>query len=118
MPDHLVQDPENHRLHFVDVKYRAGGAFSIEDIKGEYSWPHALFIIVCMEHIWCLTYKQLATGKAITPTCNNLLVKRMDLGLDRELITKFGQVARNYSTGVDGETDRHNTVHIYAPQSH
>lgn len=100
MPDFVVQDPDNHRLHFVEVKYRASGAFGIEDIKGEYPWPHAYFIIVSKEHIKCLTYKQLAAGKVITPTCNNLLVKRVDLGLNRMSIVEFGQMAKKFFNGV------------------
>lgn len=100
MPDFVVQDPRNNRLHFVEVKYRASGQFSIDDIKGEYPWPHAYFIIVSKEHIKCLTYKQLQGGKRIEPTCNNLLIKRVDLGLDRELIVQFGQVAKKFFTGV------------------
>lgn len=100
MPDFVVQDPRNNRLHFVEVKYRASGAFSIDDIKGEYPWPHAFFVVVSKEHIKCLTYKQLAAGKAITPTCNNLLIVRKDLDLDRKLIVQFGQLAKRFFTGV------------------
>lgn len=51
MPDFVVQDPRNNRLHFVEVKYRASGKFSIEDIRGDYPWPHAYFIIVSKEHM-------------------------------------------------------------------
>ena len=100
MPDFVVQDPRDHRLHFVEVKYRASGSFSIDDIKGTYPWPHAFFIVVSREHIKCLTYKQLAAGKAITPTCTNLLIVRKDLDLDRKLIVEFGQVAKRFFTGV------------------
>lgn len=100
MPDFVVQDPRNHKLHFVEVKYRASGAFGIEDIKGDYPWPHAYFIIVSKEHIKCLTYKQLTAGKVIAPTCNNLLIKRVDLGLDRVSIVEFGQMAKKFFTGV------------------
>ena len=100
MPDFVVQDPRNNRLHFVEVKYRASGSFSMDDIKGEYPWPHAYFIVVSKEHIKCLTYKQLAAGKAITPTCNNLLIVRKDLDLDRKLIEQFAQVARKFFSGV------------------
>lgn len=100
MPDFVVQDPRNHKLHFVEVKYRASGVFSIDDIKGDYPWPHAFFIVVSREHIKCLTYKQLAAGRAITPTCNNLLMVRKDLGLDRELIVRYAQVANRFFTGV------------------
>jgi len=100
MPDFVVQDPRNHKLHFVEVKYRASGQFSIDDIKGDYPWPHAFFIVVSREHIKCLTYKQLAAGRAITPTCNNLLMVRKDLGLDRQLIVRYAQVANRLFTGV------------------
>jgi len=100
MPDFVVQDPRNNRLHFVEVKYRASGMFSIDDIKGEYPWPHAYFIVVSREHIKCLTYKQLAAGKAISSSCNNLLIVRKDLDLDRTLIVQFGQLARSFFTGV------------------
>jgi hypothetical protein len=100
MPDFVVQDPRNNRLHFVEVKYRASGQFSIDDIKGDYPWPHAFFIVVSREHIKCLTYKQLAAGRAITPTCNNLLIVRKDLGLDRELIVRYAQVANRFFLGV------------------
>lgn len=100
MPDFVVQDPRNNKLHFVEVKYRSSGQFSIDDIKGDYPWPHAFFIIVSKAHIKCLTYKQLASGKAISPTCNNLLIVRKDLDLDRKLIVQFGQLAKRFFTGV------------------
>ncbi|MBK9273034.1 MAG: hypothetical protein IPM49_00650 [Flavobacteriales bacterium] len=100
MPDFVVQDKRNNRLHFVEVKYRASGAFSIDDVGLDYPWPHAFFIVVSKEHIMCLTYKQLASGKAITPTCTNLLIVRKDLDLDRKLIVEFGQVAKRFFSGV------------------
>ena len=100
MPDFVIQDPRNNRLHFVEVKYRASGQFSIEDIKGEYPWPHAYFIIVSREHMKCLTYKQLAAGKAITPTCSHFLIVRKDLDLDRALIVQFVELAKRFFAGV------------------
>lgn len=36
MPDFVVQNRRNNRLHFVEVKYRANGHFSAEEIKGAY----------------------------------------------------------------------------------
>jgi hypothetical protein len=100
MPDFVVQDPRNHKLHFVEVKYRASGLFSIDDIKGDYPWPHAYFVVVSREHIKCLTYKHLEAGRSISPECGNFLIKRVELGLDRELIVRFGAVARKFFTGV------------------
>jgi hypothetical protein len=100
MPDFVVQDPRNHKLHFVEVKYRASGLFSIDDIKGDYPWPHAYFVVVSREHIKCLTYKQLEAGRIIAPECGNFLIKHVELGLDRDLIVRFGAVARKFFTGV------------------
>lgn len=100
MPDFVVQDKRNERLHFVEVKYRANGRYDLDEVKHYYPWPHAFFIIVSPDHIKCLTYKQLSLGKVITPTCNNLLIKRVDLGLDRLRIVQFGQLAKKFFTGV------------------
>ncbi|MCO5274161.1 MAG: hypothetical protein M9900_04495 [Flavobacteriales bacterium] len=47
-----------------------------------------------------ITYKQLAAGKAITPECNNLLIVRKDLGLDRTLIVAYGRMAKKFFAGV------------------
>lgn len=100
MPDFVVQDPRNHRLHFVEVKYRANGTFTREEVRGDYPWPHASFVVVSKEHIKCLTWKQLDAGKAITPDCGNFLIKRVELGLDRALVTQFNEVARRFFSGV------------------
>jgi hypothetical protein len=65
-----------------------------------YSGSGHHLIVVSPQHIKCLTYKQLAAGKAITPECNNLLIVRKDLDLDRQLIVKFGQLAGWFFVGV------------------
>ena len=39
-------------------------------------------------------------AKAITATCNNLLIVRKDLDLDRKLIGSFGVIAKKFFTGV------------------
>lgn len=51
-------------------------------------------------HLKCPTYKQLAADKAISPACNNLLIVRKDLDLDRKLIVQFGQLAQKFFSGV------------------
>jgi hypothetical protein len=100
MPDFVVQQPGTDRLYFIEVKYRANGVFTIDEIKGDYPWPHAYFILVTKEHIKCLTYAQLASGRAFAPECSNYLIKRVELKLDRALIIKFGQLAKRFFTGV------------------
>lgn len=47
-----------------------------------------------------LTYKQLANGKVISPTCTNLLIVRKDLDLDRALIVQFVELAKRFFAGV------------------
>ena len=43
---------------------------------------------------------QLQAGKSFSPDCGNYLIKRTDLKLDREIIIKFGQLAKRFFTGV------------------
>jgi hypothetical protein len=99
MPDFVVQNPETQRLHFVEVKYRTSGKFSLEDLKDNYPWPHSYFIVVSKEHIKCLTYKQLAEGRCISPECNNLLIKRAELKLKKEIILEFMAISRKFFSG-------------------
>ncbi len=54
--------------------------------------------MVSNEQIKCLTYKQLAAGKAITSTCTNFLIVRKDL--DRALIVQFVEMAKRFFAGV------------------
>lgn len=56
--------------------------------------------MVSNEQIKCLTYKQLAAGKAITSTCTNCLIVRKDLDLDRALIVQFVEMAKRFFAGV------------------
>ena len=100
MPDFVVQNPNNNKLHFVEVKFRRSGKFSIEDLPEDYPWQHSYFIIVSKKHIKCLTHRQLRNGNAITPECNNLLIKRKDLGLNRDLIVQFMQIAERLFGGM------------------
>jgi len=100
MPDFVVQNPETHKLHFVEVKYRASGKFSFQDLSPEYPWPHSYFIIVSKTHIKCLTYKQLKEGNSISPVCSNLLIKRKDLGLKKEMILDFMSITQSFFKGV------------------
>lgn len=100
MPDFVVQDKRNDRLHFVEVKYRANGRYNMDEVKPYYPWPHAFFIIVSKEHIKCLTYKQLAAGRTIYPDCKNHLANIKMLALEPTLIAQYGQVAKKFFTGV------------------
>ncbi|MBK6542550.1 MAG: hypothetical protein IPG10_14950 [Flavobacteriales bacterium] len=80
MPDFIVQDDRNHRLYFVEVKYRSNGKFSAAELSDDYPWPDTVFIVMCREHIKCLTYQQLAGGLSIGPACNNLLISAWTWG--------------------------------------
>jgi hypothetical protein len=100
MPDFVVQNPETHKLHFVEVKYRASGNFSIKDLPATYPWPHSYFIVLSKTRAKCLTYKQLMEGNSITPECSNLLIKRKDLGLKKELIFDFMEITKKFFSGV------------------
>lgn len=49
---------------------------------------------------WSPVDARYPAGRAIAPTCNNLLIVRKDLGLDRNTIVEFGRIARKFFAGV------------------
>lgn len=64
MPDFIIQTPELDAVYFVEVKYRANGQYSIQDLEKEfeYLYKNAYFILVSRIAIKCLTYRQLQLG--------------------------------------------------------
>lgn len=101
MPDFVMQHPKTGDVNLVEVKYRANGQFSFEDIKLDYPYENAFFIIVSRRHIKCLTYEELKTGQSISPTSRNYLYKRYEFELDKEVIKEFCGFAVQFFTGVE-----------------
>ncbi len=72
MPDFVVQHPIRKDVFFIEVKFRRNEEFDITDSSlVNYPYKNAYFIIVSKSHIKCITYRELAEGKKITPKSMN-----------------------------------------------
>ena len=89
MPD-LVVYKDKH-AHFIEVKFRANGKFTLQDLdkKGDYPYQKALIVIVSKKYIKCISYTELVDGKEITPTCRNYLGSRKEFETDKEKIIEY-----------------------------
>lgn len=100
MPDFVIQ--KNAEVFFIEVKFRANEEFSLNDksIDKDYPFKNAFFIIVSKRHIKCISYKELESGKKITPTCHNYLGNRKEFELDKEVIIDFCDFAVKFFSEV------------------
>lgn len=100
MPDFVIQNPRTSDVHFVEVKFRASGSFSLKDLPEGYPYGNAYFILVSKKHIKCITYQELLDGKEISPTSRNYLGNRKEFDLDKEVIIDFCNFAVQFFEGV------------------
>jgi len=100
MPDFVIQNRRTKDVHFVEVKFRASGEFSINDLPEDYPYTNAYIILVSKKHIKCLTFQELAEGEAITPTSRNYLGSRKEFDLDRDVIVDFCNFALKFFENV------------------
>ena len=100
MPDYVIQHPKSKEVHLVEVKYRANGQFSFEDIKSDYPYENAFFVVVSKKHIKCLSYLELKAGLKITEGSRNYLHKRPEFDTDRETIKTFCCFVVSFFKGV------------------
>lgn len=100
MPDFVIQNPRTSDVHFVEVKFRASGSFSLKDLPKDYPYGNAYFILVSKKHIKCITYKELQEGKEITPNSRNYLGSRKEFDLDKEVIIDFCDFAVQFFESV------------------
>jgi hypothetical protein len=100
MPDLVVY--KDGRAHFIEVKFRASESFQIKDLdkKGDYPYQNALIVVVSKKHIKCISYQELASGKEITPTCQNYLGKRKEFDTDKDKIIEYCQYAVKFFENV------------------
>jgi hypothetical protein len=102
MPDFVVQD-KYRNFYYFEVKFRASGNFSIDELNDDYPYLNAYFIVVSRKHIRCITYQELKNGQKITPMSNHLLGDRNEFNfneLDKEKIRVFCGFAENFFKGV------------------
>lgn len=63
-------------------------------------WPHAYFILINPKQVKCLVNAQLKAHRSFASDCGHYLNKRTELKLGRELIVRFGQLAKRFFAGV------------------
>jgi hypothetical protein len=100
MPDLVVQRPKTNQVYFVEVKFRANGCFSNEDLPKDYPYHNAFIILVSKRHIKCLSVAELQQGKEMTPDCRNYLGNRKEFELDKEVIREFCDFALQFFAEV------------------
>ncbi len=93
MPDFIVQNPETNEVFFIEVKYRTSEEFSFNDLPKGYPYENTYFIIVSKNHIKCLTYTELKSGKSINPGCKNYLGNKSEFNIDKQAIIDFCEFA-------------------------
>ncbi|MEO9806686.1 MAG: hypothetical protein ABJF04_25725 [Reichenbachiella sp.] len=101
MPDFVIF--KDNRAHFLEVKFRKSGSFTIDDLdpKGDYPYHNALILLVSKDHIKCISYKELADHKEITPKCKNWLGSRKEFETDKETIKEYIKYTLKFFETVD-----------------
>ncbi|GAA4736428.1 hypothetical protein [Flavisolibacter ginsenosidimutans] len=100
MPDFVIQQPKTNEVFFVEVKFRANGCFSMNDLPDNYPYDNAYIILVSKRHIKCLSVVDLKRGKEITPDCRNYLGSRKEFELDKQVIIDFCDFAVQFFAEV------------------
>jgi hypothetical protein len=100
MPDFVLQNRKTKDVHFVEVKFRANGEFTIKDLPKDYPYTNAYIILVSKKHIKCVTYEELEAGEIITPSSKNWLGNRKEFDLDKEVIKDFCDFALKFFENV------------------
>ena len=100
MPDFVVQNPDNGNVYFIEVKFRASGEFTQDNLPKNYPYTNAFIILVSKKHIKCISVAELLEGKSITPDCKNYLGNRKEFDLNREIIIEFCAFAVKFFENV------------------
>jgi hypothetical protein len=67
MPDFVIQHPENKKVYFIEVKFRANETLKLSDLGKDYPYENCYFVLVSKKHIKCLNYGELSDLKEFTP---------------------------------------------------
>lgn len=89
MPDFVVQSRVTGDLCYLEVKFRANGKFSMEELDKDYPYGNAWFIIVSPGRIQAIHINTLKKKKAITPATNYNLKGVKSFHLDAALVDEF-----------------------------
>jgi hypothetical protein len=96
MPDFVVQSSQNGDLFYLEVKFRANGAFCFDE-EGfkDYPYHNAWFVIVSPEKIQAIHYKRLIAGYGIGPETNYSLLKIKSFHINPKLLTEYEGYCRD-----------------------
>jgi len=100
MPDFVIQNPNSNEVHFVEVKFRSSGSFTLKNLSKDYPYQNALIILVSKKHIKCVSVEELNRGKEITESSRNYLGDRKEFELNKEVIIEFCLFATKFFEGV------------------
>lgn len=100
MPDFVVQNNKNGEVFFIEVKFRKSETFTFKDLGKDYPYENCYFVVVSKKHIKCITYEELKSGDAITPTSRNYLGNRKEFELDKDVIIDFCNFAVKFFSVV------------------
>lgn len=100
MPDFVVQNIENGKLDYVEVKYRKDGRFSLKNLIEGFPYKNAVFIVVSKYSIKAITFADLEEGKKL-PDDGIKLEDFKSFDLDKQLVWKYRQYAESFFDGVE-----------------
>lgn len=89
MPDFVVQSSINGDLFYLEVKFRANGAFCFNENYKDYPYQNAWFVIVSPEKIQAIHYKRLIAGYGIGPETNYSLLKIKSFHINPKLLEEY-----------------------------
>jgi hypothetical protein len=101
MPDFVVQHIDSGELLYVEVKFRASGCFSIEDLLDNFPYENAHFVIVSKEAIKCISFKALKEGKTIEKDDSRHIKSYPHFKLKRKSIDRFLEYVQNFFSFVN-----------------
>lgn len=103
MPDFVIQDNENNKVYFIEVKFRSDEYFDKSAFNrhgesfDEYPYKECYFIIVSRNHIKCISYDELAKGGKITKDSKDFyLGDRKEFALKKDVIVDFCKFATKF----------------------
>jgi hypothetical protein len=98
MPDFVIK--KGNDVFFIEVKFRADGNFSIDDLKSGYSYDDAYIVLVSTRHIKCISVKELKSGRSIISGDRYYLGYRKEFGLDPDSVVSFCEFAVKFFVNV------------------
>lgn len=93
-PDFVIQDRATGELMYVEVKYRASGCFSVDDLSDDFPYKNAHFVVVSPDRIQAIHYGELIKGFSLKNTSDRDVLSYPFFKLSLKSVNQFkGYVA-------------------------